>query len=268
MTHYKMMEKNPSVTIMVRNPKNRSLEESKIYENKKVFLKDKQEFVLRFFNPLQDTIGVDIKFNGKQTTNGYLVIKPGQMVDLERFINENRKMIFETYKIDGSSEQALKATENNGLLEFSFYKEYVYQQPPIYTYTTNYLNNDYTSPINNITFTTNNANNVSFNSAENLYKGDINSNKDFLDISNNSVSRSRKSVETGRIEKGQVSDQKLEGINIAFDYYPFYSTELKLIPDVYRNYETSEIRNYCSSCGYRIRKSTWTFCPKCGEKLS
>jgi rRNA maturation endonuclease Nob1 len=31
--------------------------------------------------------------------------------------------------------------------------------------------------------------------------------------------------------------------------------------------ETSEIRNYCNECGIRIRKSSWKFCPECGNEI-
>ena len=31
--------------------------------------------------------------------------------------------------------------------------------------------------------------------------------------------------------------------------------------------ETIEIREYCTSCGYRLRNGKWNYCPKCGNKI-
>ncbi len=33
------------------------------------------------------------------------------------------------------------------------------------------------------------------------------------------------------------------------------------------NINGADIRHYCTECGYRIRKQSWKFCPKCGAKL-
>ncbi len=33
------------------------------------------------------------------------------------------------------------------------------------------------------------------------------------------------------------------------------------------NINGADIRHYCTECGYRIRKQSWKFCPKCGTKL-
>jgi predicted RNA-binding Zn-ribbon protein involved in translation (DUF1610 family) len=27
------------------------------------------------------------------------------------------------------------------------------------------------------------------------------------------------------------------------------------------------VRHYCTSCGYRLRKESWKFCPRCGDKI-
>lgn len=33
------------------------------------------------------------------------------------------------------------------------------------------------------------------------------------------------------------------------------------------NINGDDIRHYCTECGYRIRKDSWKYCPKCGTKL-
>ena len=88
----------------------------------KVFLKDKEEFEIELFNPLTVSVLADIKLNGQSISKTGLVVKPGQRVYLDCFIDDKKKFVFSTYEIDGGLE-SLDATENNGLLEVFFYKE-------------------------------------------------------------------------------------------------------------------------------------------------
>jgi hypothetical protein len=39
-----------------------------------------------------------------------------------------------------------------------------------------------------------------------------------------------KTIETGRVEEGSVSDQKFKTVNKNFDYFPFHTLEYKLMP--------------------------------------
>lgn len=117
MTHYRMLDRAPSCAIL----HNRN--ELKIYQGNQVYLNDGDNFELRFFNPLPYKIGVEINFNGIKKGDGYLVLNPGQDLILDRFLDEQRKMIFETYTIDGNNEVAVKAAEQNGVINFNFYRE-------------------------------------------------------------------------------------------------------------------------------------------------
>ena len=119
MTHYRMLDRAPSVVIT----SNRN--ELKVYQDNVVYLNDGDNFELRFFNPLQEKIGVEIMFNGLKKGDGFLVVNPGQDLILDRFLDEQRKMLFETYVIDGNNEAAVEAIQQNGIITFNFYKEHV-----------------------------------------------------------------------------------------------------------------------------------------------
>lgn len=77
--------------------------------------------------------------------------------------------------------------------------------------------------------------------------------------------------ETGRIEKGENSDQDFKEVSIEFEIFPFHNVNYYLKPTSERTKTTtiteSKVRNYCSSCSYRVRNDKWVFCPKCGEKI-
>ena len=92
-----------------------------------VYMKNNSEFQIQIFNPYNYTIGADISINGNRMSNR-IIIKPGQRVWLERYIDDPRKFLFSTYEVENTSE-ARNAIRNNGLISISFYKEKPYQEP-------------------------------------------------------------------------------------------------------------------------------------------
>jgi rRNA maturation endonuclease Nob1 len=74
-------------------------------------------------------------------------------------------------------------------------------------------------------------------------------------------------VETGRVGKGNKSDQDLRKVNGTFSDYSFCNYEYQILPESLKAVYANEIRNYCHECGTRIRKSNWKFCPNCGAEL-
>jgi hypothetical protein len=319
-----MMDRAPSCAIL----HNRN--ELKIYQGNIVYLNDGDNFELRFFNPLSEKIGVEINFNGLKKGEGYLVLNPGQDLILDRFLDEQRKMIFETYTIDGNNEAAVKAIEQNGVIQFNFFKEYYSSTYPVKDIDINYsfppkppkptvyntYNNYYygtgggtsgfsgssgtsgTSGIAGVAGHAGLAHYTSCSGGEGGYStlsnlngmGPMQMQKDywfpststsnipvmdsFNSYSDNSDAEISYSeypadnlLETGRIEKGEISKQTLKGVNLQFATTPFYSVTYKILPYSQMNRTIGEIRQYCTGCGYRIRKDSWHYCPKCGTEL-
>lgn len=346
MTHYRMLDRAPSVVIT----SNRN--ELKLYQGNQVYLNDGDNFELRFFNPLPEKIGVEINFNGIKKGDSYLVLNPGQDIVLDRFLDEQRKMLFETYVVDGNNEAAVKAIEQNGVITFNFHKERYssnsyqndvkikYDFPPkpyvpIYHTNTPYniTNNNYYYGISGATYTygssgysgisgtsgmsgisgrsgysgTGGGTISSMNYSTNLMPTsmqqdywfpstnntspvmDTFSHTNFLDANlESSIAFSEyvcentersidysdyikknlsKQLETGRIEKGDISSQTLKGVNLNFNPIAFHTVTYKLMPISALNRTIGEVRQYCTHCGYRIRKNTWDYCPKCGSHL-
>ena len=77
-----------------------------------VYMKNNSEFQIQIFNPYDYTIGADISINGKQMSNR-IIIKPGQRIWLERYIDEPRKFLFSTYEVENTGE-VRHAIRNNG----------------------------------------------------------------------------------------------------------------------------------------------------------
>jgi len=90
--YYKSFKKNPTAHITVG--KQRLKQNGSV-----VYLKDGDEFEVEIFNPQQNSVLAKLKINGNYIGGGGVVLKPGQRVFLERYLDEARKFKFETYEV-------------------------------------------------------------------------------------------------------------------------------------------------------------------------
>jgi hypothetical protein len=258
----------------------------KIYNRQgktQVYLKDGQEFQIELFNPTQTRYLVKFKINGNYQADRGLILNPGQRYFLDRFIDEDRKLAFSTYEIE-DSKAAKKAIEKNGLLEVEFYSETflhgniisypkIYNTPnwsqPIWTTnpstfwygTSNGISNN-AGGSSTLTLAGSTINNVSYTS------GTVNCGTTYTSTSNYSSVVNDASIETGRVEKGEKSDQLFEQGYGTFGSWASYVTTVQIIPLSQKPAEAQEIRSYCTGCGSRIKKQTWKFCPNCGTETN
>lgn len=259
----------------------------KVYNKESVptyYLQKGQEFQIELFNPTSDTILAKIYLNGKKISQGGLVLRPGERVFLERYLDVAKKFLFDTYEVANTAE-VQKAIEDNGDFKVEFFKE---QQPFTYATTCNYqpatflLNgsvtttfgyNHTTSGSYNPTTTTNlNLANVTNTSS---YKQDYSKlnqrSKVTLDDAESLPAlksfKSPQKIETGRVEAGSQSSQEIQTVNKTFEYFPFHTTEYKLLPISQKINTTADVfvKRYCTNCGAK-QKPEYKFCPSCGKK--
>jgi hypothetical protein len=275
---YYTTQHNPGAWIVDSRDRGRK----KIYLNGKVYLPNNQEFLIELFNPLQESILAEIKINGKNASSNGLVLRPGERHYLDCFVDDKRKFVFKTYEIENSSE-SLNATANNGLVEVSFYKE----KTNNYNYSNyNYYNqNGYyptvTYPTNlSITYTSNIINDTDSLISNSSYSNKNDFNKfqpkttscyysgTHFDNANSINKRTLSSdkTETGRIERGDKSNQKFESVNMDFESYSINKITYQILPESKKPIETKELKNnFCTSCGFKNKD--YKFCPNCGEKI-
>jgi hypothetical protein len=243
----------------------------KIYGDS-IYLKDKQKFEIELFNPNSINHLAKIKINGRWVSESGILLKPGQRIYLERFIDSNNKFVFETYTVEKSKE-ALEATSDNGLIEISFYPEQNPNQNYCYTYT-NYQPFTITPSIGSTTTSNFNvASSLTFNSAAGAnqsqgisFAGTTVNNLSSLTVCNTS-NCDNNYIETGRIEKGEQSSQNFSMTYGSYSSFPTNTVSYNLLSESHKPVEVEKIRNYCTGCGNRMRKETWKFCPNCGEKF-
>jgi rRNA maturation endonuclease Nob1 len=75
-----------------------------------------------------------------------------------------------------------------------------------------------------------------------------------------------KSIETGRVEKGEESNQNFTNSYEQFNYHTSLTIKFKIQPLSTKNINVEEIRQYCTECGTKMKKN-YKFCPSCGNKL-
>ena len=227
----------------------------KVYNGNTVFLGDKDNFEFEIHNPTQKSVLCKIKLNGEYISTGGVVIKPGQRVFLERFLDTNNKFEFSTYEVKDTSANRT-AIDLNGDVRIEFYNEQTYNQYPHLSggnWASGWSTINTGSPwYGNPTFTTSNSNgNMTFTSSNS-----IGANTSYLS----------NTIETGRVEKGEKSKQQFTNSYQNFEYNTSHQISLKILPLGTKNKTTDDIKHYCTECGTKT-KSKYKFCPSCGNKL-
>lgn len=241
-----------------------------------VYLKNGSEFEIELYNPSRQTVLSKIKINGEFINGGGIILKPGERVFLERYIDVPRKFKYETYTVDSTNE-TMNAIANNGDVEILFYEEQVIftlgSNNPTITYRS-YNNDNYNTPIGNNFYTTNGVDFATGNS-------NIHLTSNSFSFSNNATPRSSKyekrerperrlkskSIETGRVEKGSSSDQSFTTVSKNFNSWTVSTSVWKILPESQKPVEKRDLIEKCPKCSTKVKKSSWKFCPECGSEL-
>jgi hypothetical protein len=242
------------------------------------YLEKSQEFQIELFNPTSNTVLAKVQLNGNLISQGGLVLRPGERIILERYLDVPKKFMFDTYEVS-NTEEVQKAIENNGDFKVMFYKE----SKDFYIRGSNitFVTSPATLTVNNGTGSSNPFDTYnrrinlsttvpSYNtSTTNLYNstaGSFNLSNTVSSYTSNSIEIG--SIETGRVEAGSNSNQTFKHVDKTFDSFAFHTVEYKLLPASQRinTAEDINVRRYCTNCGKKFNK-TDKFCSQCGNKL-
>jgi hypothetical protein len=255
----------------------------KVYNGHIVFLNDKDNFEFELHNPKQKSVLVKIKLNGEYISTSGVVLKPGQRVFLERFLDSNNKFEFSTYEVNNTSENR-SAIDLNGDVRIEFYDEQevrnnlylsnrtIYGNGIVYGSRTNDYHPQFGTTISttggvgySTSTSTFNTSNATYTSSD-TFRSKFDTSKTLLSGKPNSLKKKSKSIETGRVEKGEKSSQDFTNSYQEFYYHTSHEISFKIQPLTTKNKTTEDIRHYCTECGTKI-KSNFKFCPSCGNKL-
>ena len=246
-----------------------------------VYLNNGDEFEIELYNPTQNKVLAKIEMNGNSIGNG-IILRPGERVFLERYIDEAKKFLFETYVVNGNNEEVQQAIANNGDVCVKFYNETKYYtgsstltitNPYIYTTHNTLGGGTFTTTStgtfdpNRATYTSGIGNNVFYNTSLG------NSGTVCMDSLDTNVASPKKStsplrhLETGRVEKGSDSNQSFTYDTTSFHVYPSQTNWWKIKPQSTKPVVREELVTYCTECGSRRKKDSHKFCPHCGTKF-
>lgn len=255
-----MSEAKPTASIAINKSR------LKMYDRKSktptYYLKKNQEFEIELFNPTKDNVLAVITLNGKHISQGGLVLRPGERVFLDRYLDVAKKFKFDVYEVNNTKE-VKKAIEENGDFKVEFYREQI--QIPIFTRTYPTYQTYTTEWYDGTTYLANSSSNTSI-SLDTL-TSNTNAVNFYGNLDGINKPKKRGSLETGRVEMGSNSNQKMETVNKSWDYLPFHTIEYKLLPISVKVNTSNDIniKRYCTSCGSKLRKGD-NFCGKCGNK--
>ena len=276
-------QKQPTANICINKSR------VKIYNTKElptIYLEKATTFQIELFNPTTDVVLAKIILNGKSISQGGLVLNPGQRVFLERYLDVAKKFLFDTYEVSNTAE-VKEAIVNNGDFKVEFYRE----KPHIVTNTLTYtsgrgstinLGNYHsgTTPID----LRGSCTTQSIGGSSSLYSSSVPTSfyntgiggvqsfppvpeQEMKSFSKKLRSKTSKSIETGRVEKGSSSDQKVVTVDKTFEYMAFHTIECKMLPisQKVNTVEDVQVKVYCTNCGSKLGK-TDRFCASCGTK--
>ena len=235
-----------------------------------VYLSDGDEYEIELFNPTQEVLLAKIKIDGDYIAGGGIVLRRGERVFLERFLDSPNKFKYSTYVVSGNNTEVQDAIRNNGYVEIEFYSEYKPTFPnrtiysgPNYTYSSGTVNG------NPITFTTTGVANLTSGTAttstSTFYNASLTSTNTFAGPNIRSLSNK---IETGTTEMGSGSDQTFQHTNKTFNQFSFWNVAWQILPLSQKQYTAEEVgTNYCGNCGAKRKKSSFKFCPHCGNKF-
>jgi hypothetical protein len=235
------MDKRPGAWVCTNENNAQTRGRKKVYQpGSKIYLNDNQEFEIELYNPCTFNVLAKIEIDGKDISPGGLVIKSGQRVYLECFPSSKKKFTFKTYTVKNSKE-VKEAISNNGNVKINFFKEQTYI-PTITTYapTITTYNSSGTNYFNDV-FTTTSMD--SMNISNTSVYASLNDNSNFRSKPTGRK-LSKKNIETGQVEGGNVSNQNFTTVDMNFESWVYTSYFYKLLP---KSQEPSKPKDFKSN---------------------
>lgn len=252
-SYYITTANKPIATIVNKHQNN-----YRLYSNNNIYINNNEEFKFHLYNPTTYSYLAIIELNGNKISDSGLIVRPGESIFLERYIDENKKFKFRSYTIQDNPNHE-NILRNNGLVKIYWYKEYVPVTSCTYAYATGFsgTTNLTTTNLTNLTNYQIPSSNISnFSHKQFLSNDDMN-----ICCINTS------NIKTGRIEKGNTSKQKLIREDMTFDSWISYTDEYHLLPIENRPRSRNQSQLIYCECGYRKRRSSWQYCPNCGNEF-
>lgn len=247
-----------------------------------IYMENGTEFEIELDNNTDETWLAKIKLNGKYISSSGIVLRPGEHDFIERFLDDDKKFLFDTYDVHKSRKNAIA---NNGKVEVEFYREkrinmhqlhWVWQgssKPniwPDYPTDPNYTLREFFTTCKNLGTGSSplKFGNLTSNLTPKGMSGESSRGSVQCSLGNASPMLSAGNLmETGRVEKGSHSEQQFTSVDMDFENYCSHRVDYQILPLSRKAFvQNKDVRQYCADCGRR-RKKAENFCPTCGSKF-
>ena len=217
---------------------------------KNVYLDNHTEFELELYNPTNTKLKATIEFDGNLISTSGIVLRPGERIFLDRYLDVDRKFLYETYEVK-DTEQNREAIDNNGLVKVRFYQKQSWQNPSIFSGSNAYLTRNW--GLNNSGYV--NGNGVTFTTTGMNLVSEVNNSYNANDT-----------IETGRVEQGSKSNQVFQSEYDMYYAWSSWETSWKILPKSQELKTSKDLIQKCNRCNTKL-KSNWKFCPECGTQM-
>ena len=238
-----------------------------------VYMDNGTEFQIQLFNPKTTEIACRVYINDEQMYND-IVLRPGERLWLERFLDRPQKFLFETYTVDGNDSSVQRAIRDNGTIRVRFYDRRIRQKQDglILEKSSNFNNYNISYPsfdsrttkTGTWEITCSDANVSSFST---LGIQDASFATGERGISCYSVQIPEVKQETGRVTECSHSQQTFDTVNMDFESWSYSEEIIKILPTSQKPVHKEDLqKRYCPECGRKVVEK-YKFCPFCGTKL-
>ena len=238
-----------------------------------VYLENGDEFQIKLFNPETHRIAASVYLNGEYIGND-LILRPGEICWLERYLNVAKKFRFETYEVEDGDAKVDKAIKENGTIEVRFYREKPRPRevmrgieiPRIDHGIDRLYSKGITAPITQHVYTCNST------GAPEVAVNSIMTSSLDCEYSTSSTSYATldwmqpSTKETGRVAEGAYSNQRFETVDMDIESWAFHTEVIKILPRSQKPFTKNDLEKvFCTECGRKI-KTKFKYCPFCGAK--
>lgn len=234
-----------------------------------VYMDNGTEFQIQLFNPKTTEIACRVYINDEAMSND-IVLRPGERLWLERFLDRPQKFLFETYTVDGNDSTVQRAIRDNGTIRVRFYDRRARQkQDGLILDNRNNFNYNISYPTFDSRTTKAGTWEVTCSDANvsSLSALGVQSTTGDRGISCYSVQIPKVEQETGRVTEGSYSQQTFDTVNMDFESWSYSEEIIKILPTSQKPVHKEDLqKRYCPECGRKVVEK-YKFCPFCGTKL-
>jgi len=100
---YESAQRTTPEAFITTNRNRRKIYHQEKEDTKIIYLDDGATYEIELYNPKDIRLLVKIKLDGSYISQGGIILRPGERIFLERFLDTNREFVFNTYNVKSTT---------------------------------------------------------------------------------------------------------------------------------------------------------------------